>query len=182
MKNIKKLLLYAFTFVGMFSLMAVSCEDLSEDITVDVPTDVSKTFRVSSTETGAFEIVEQVDLASDEIAERREQMKDFTIESFDFAVVDNLEEGSGIPTDLELLFDAGDTKVVTGSGFLSGSTFEEQLNSLSPEYVTELKQAVEIYVLDDGTLLEITLEGYADAPMDYTVTFTMKGTIEAGVQ
>jgi hypothetical protein len=182
MKNIKKVLLYAFTFVGMFSLMAVSCEDLSEEVTVDVPTDLTKTFRVSSTETGAFEIIEQVDLASDEIAERREQMKDFKIESFDFAVVDNLAEGSGIPTNLELLFYAGDTRVSTGSGVLSGSTFEEQLNSLSAEYVTAFKQAVEQYVLDDGTLLEITLNGDAGDPMDYTVTFTMKGTIEAGVQ
>ncbi|WP_340152222.1 hypothetical protein [uncultured Marivirga sp.] len=182
MKNIKKVLLYAFTFVGMFSLMAISCEDLSEEVTVDVPTDLTKTFRVSSTETGTFEIIEQVDLASDEIAERREQMKDFTVESFNFAVVDNLEGGSGIPTNVELLFYAGENRVGTGTGVLSGSTFEEQLNSLSPQYVTALKQAVEEYVLDDGTLLEITLEGYADVPMDYTITFTMEATIEAGVQ
>ncbi|ADR21550.1 hypothetical protein MATR_08200 [Marivirga tractuosa] len=182
MNTFKNLLIYSVSLIALFSLTAISCEDLSEEVTVDVPTDLTKTFRVSSTETGAFEIVEQVDLASDEIAERREQMKDFTVESFNFAVVDNLEEGSGIPTNLELLFYAGDNRVGTGTGILSGSTFEEQLNSLSSEYVTQLKNAVETYVLDDGTLLEITLEGFADVPMDYTVTFTMEATIEAGVQ
>ncbi|HET8860628.1 hypothetical protein [Marivirga sp.] len=182
MNTFKNLLIYSASIAALFSLTAISCEDLSEEITVDVPTDLSKTFRVSSTETGAFVIVEQVDVASDEIKERREQMKDFTVDSFDFSVVDNLAEGSAIPTDLQLQFDAGETRVSTGAGVLSGSTFEEQLNSLDPEYVTQLKQVVEIYVLDDGSLLNITLRGDAGAPIDYTITFTMKATIEASAQ
>ncbi|WP_375578964.1 hypothetical protein ABWH96_18405 [Marivirga tractuosa] len=180
MSTFKNLLIYTVSLTLLFSLTAISCEDLSEEITIDVPTDITKTFRVSSTETGAFEIVEQVDVASDEIDERREQMKDFTVDSFNFVVVDNLAEGSAIPTDLQLQFDAGSTKVSTGSGVLSGSTFEEQLNSLDPEYVRQLKEVVEVYVLDDGSLMNITLTGNAGAQMDYTITFTMKATIEAG--
>jgi|GEM_PF-3903491 hypothetical protein len=182
MNTFKNLLIYSVSLIALFSLTAISCEDLSEEVTIDVPTDVTKTFRISSTETGAFEIVEQVDVASDEIDERREQMKDFTVESFNFAVVDNLAGGSGIPTNLQLMFDAGDTRVSTGAGVLSGSTFEEQLNSLDPEYIRQLKEVVEVYVLDDGSLMNITLNGDADAPMDYTITFTMEATIEATVQ
>merc|ERR1712194_389736 len=144
--------IYSVSLVALFSLTAISCEDLTEEVTIDVPTDITKTIRVSTTETGAFVIVEQVDVASDEITERREQMKDFKVESFNFSVVDNLEQGSAIPTDLQLQFDAGETRVSTGAGVLRGSTFEEQLNSLDPEYVSQLKQVVEIYVLDDGSL------------------------------
>ncbi|MBK6266368.1 hypothetical protein JKA74_15085 [Marivirga sp. S37H4] len=183
MNTLKNLLIYSVSLVALFSLTAISCEDLSEEVTVDVPTDITKTFRVSSTETGDFVIVEEVDVSSDEFNERREQMKDFTVDSFNFAVVDNLAEGSGIPTDLQLQFYAGQTRVSTGSGVLSGSTFEEQLNSLDPEYVRQLKEVVEVYVLDDpNPFMEITLTGNAGAPMDYTITFTMKATIEAGVQ
>jgi len=72
--------------------------------------------------------------------------------------------------------------VSTGAGVPSGSTFEEQLNSLDPEYIRQLKEVVEVYVLDDGSLMNITLNGDADAPMDYTITFTMEATIEATVQ
>lgn len=176
MKN--KLLLYVFA--GMFSFLAVSCE---EELLVDVPTEVTRTMQVSWSEFGAFVINQKFDISSDEFKENREKMKDLKVESLEFVVVDNLPEGSGNPSNLQVTFDAGETRVSTGAGVLSGSTFEEQLNSMSPEYLTQLKQVIEYYVLDDpNPFLNIDFQGVSEAPMDYTVTLTMKVIIQTSVQ
>lgn len=186
MKNLKRLFAYALLITGTFSLTAISCDDLTEDITVDIPTEVTKTIRFTTTETGDLTIVETVDMTSDELNEKREQMKDYSIETLEFDVVDNLEGGSVVLTNLELDFYAGETRVSTGSGFLSGNTFQEQLNSLDPNYIEQLKRVVEIYVLDDihdgNPYLNITFSGNASGPTDYTITFTITGTIEATVE
>lgn len=175
MINLKKLFIYA-----TFCLTAFSCEDVSEDLTVNVPTEITKTIRLSTTQAGDFTHVEKVDIASDEFNENREKMKNYSIETLEFVVVDNLAGGSAVPTDLQLAFYAGATKVSTGSGVLSGATVQAQLNSLDPNYIEQLKEVVEVYVLDDpNPFMDITFTGNAAASMDYTITFTMTGTIEA---
>jgi hypothetical protein len=183
MTSFKKLFAYALLFVATFSLTALSCEDLTEDLTVNVPTEIKRTIQLSTTATGAFSVVEKVDIASDEFKENREKMKDYTIETLDFDVVDNLTGGSAIPTGTTVDFYAGSTRVSTGSGVLSGATFEAQLNSLDPSYVELLKEVVEVYLLDDpNPYMDITFKGNASGPMDYTITFTMTGTIKAAAK
>ncbi len=180
MTSLKKLFAYALLFAATFGLTALSCDDLSEGLTVNVPTEITRTIRISTTQVGAFSVLEKVDIASDEFNDNREKMKKYSIETLNFEVVDNLAGSSTVPTNLQLEFDAGDTRVSTGSGVLSGATFEDQLNSLDPNYVEQLKDVVEAYVLDDpNPYMDITFNGNASGPMDYTITFTMTGTIEA---
>ena len=184
MNTFKNLLIYSISLIALFSLTAISCEDLSEEVTIDVPTDVTKVIRLAREESGGFVVEQEVDLTSDEFTERREQMKDFTVESISFEVVDNLEGGSGVPNDLYLQFVAGNSQVSTGSNFLAGATLQAKLDGISPEMIDQIKRVVETYIIDkpNRPSMVITLGAEADAPMDYTITFVMEGTIEAGVE
>jgi len=180
MTIVKKFVTYALLFTATFSLTAISCEDVSEGLTINVPTEVTRTIRLSTTATGDFTILEKVDIASDEFNENREKMKNYSIETLEFDVVDNLAGGSAVPTNVSMDFYGGESQVGTGSGFLKGDTFQEQLNSLSPNYIEQIKAVVEFYVLDDpNPYMDIIIRGNASGPMDYTITFTMTGTIEA---
>ncbi|WKK75753.2 hypothetical protein QYS49_30640 [Marivirga salinae] len=185
MNTFKNLLIYSISLIALFSLTAISCEDLSEEVTIDVPTDITKVIRLASEEAGGFEIVEPVDIASEEFNERREQMKDYKIESITFEVVDNLAEGSAVPNDLILSFDAGGTFVTTGGTFLTGTTLQAKLNNITPEMLDQVKGAIEGYILDSSTagpVMEVSFGGNADAPLDYTITLVIEATIEAGVE
>lgn len=177
MTNLKRLFAYALVITGTFSLTAISCDDLTEDITVDVPTEITKVIRIASTERGYIEIIEPVDMGSDEFKEKRDQMEDFTLETIEFTVVDNLAGGSGVPTNTYMIFGVG---LKTVNVPLVGTTMQAQL-SITPDYVTQIKDAVETWLLSqkDETIMNITFSGTSGGPMDYTITLKMTATIEA---
>jgi hypothetical protein len=182
MTSFKKLFGYALLFVATFSLTALSCEDLTEDLTVNVPTEIKRTIQLSTTAAGAFRIVEPVDLASDEFKENREKIKSYTVETVKFDVVDNIANGSANPTGTSVKFDAGQ-----GSSFEvfpESTTLQQQLDEFSPQEIEGIKSIVEDFIIkpvanNANPVMNITFKGNAAAPMDYTITFTMTGTIKA---
>ncbi|GCC53177.1 hypothetical protein SanaruYs_34200 [Chryseotalea sanaruensis] len=179
--NLKKLFTYALLLTATLSLTALSCEDLSDEITIDVPTEVTKTIRISTSEAGPFTKTEPVDIASDEFNENRDKMKEFKVVTLTFDVVDNLTGGSAVPTNVYLSFEAD----FSGIGLaVNGATLQDQLNGFTPEFTNELRRAIEDWILDysSNTVMDIELSGDASGSMDYTITFTMTSTIQVGAK
>lgn len=181
MKNLKRLFAYALLFAGTFSLTALSCVDLSEEITVDVPTEINKTLRLATTETGAFNITEVVDIASAEFKEKREKMKNYTVESLTLTVVDNRPNGnaSANPTGFRWRVETGNGASVSLE--TNAASLQEHLQ-VSVDNFNLIKELIETYILTPGVdspTMNIIFIGNAASPMDYTINLNMKGKITA---
>ncbi|SDK98205.1 hypothetical protein SAMN05421823_10459 [Catalinimonas alkaloidigena] len=182
MNNFTKLAGYALVFIGTFSLTAFSCEDLTDDLTIKVPTEIVKTIRVSSEDAGTFSVEEIIDLASEEYKANKENIKDATIEKITFEVMDNLSGESATPTNTEItIYNDVHYRL---SFKPSAGTLQEQLDQFVVVQDKALKDYIHTNFMEDPSnsgnpVLHIVFDGTVDKPMDYTVTFTAKCTFEA---
>jgi len=178
MNNIKKLFIYPLAFVLFFGLTANTCLDAVENLTVDVPTTFEETFTISVTESGEYDIVKEIDMNSPEIEEYRDRLENFTVNDVSFSVVDNAGAGSANSNNTEVIFSTAGGKTIFSFGNVN---LEQILQGLSLDSLEGLKELLEEYVLDkasDGKV-DINFVGDAQGPIDYTVTITIDGVLEA---
>ncbi|MDN4165138.1 hypothetical protein QWY31_06475 [Cytophagales bacterium LB-30] len=177
MKNLKRLFAYALVLTGTFSLTAISCEDITEDVTVDVPSEVVKTIRFQSEVGGNLELSNLIDLTSDEYKENREKVEGATIEKVTFLVVDNLSGGSAIPTNTEFMLfnpDGSSLSFEPSPGTLQ-EQFDEMVNGLDQGMYDFIDQ---VYIAGtDEPSVTLRFRGATNGPIDYTVTMTVKAKL-----
>ncbi len=179
----RKLFLYALAFVGTFSLTAISCEDVTDELTIDVPSEVVKTVRFQSDLAGNFDLTEKIDLESEEFLENKEKIKGAKVNEITFTVVDNLAGGSAIPTDVDFRFQNARENALTFSP--DPGTLQEQFDNLESAMSNELFQFIEGVYFDPNSNqydrnMDLIFRGNSTGSMDYTVTMTIDVTLEVG--
>lgn len=178
MKNIKKVLVYPLAFVLFFGLTANECLDAVEDLTVDVPTTIVENFELVIPEEGPFEQVDVLDLSSPEVQEYRERIENFTINDIKFEVVDNLSDGSAETSRFTFGVKIDGNEIILVSD--EAADIAESLEEISPDSLDDTKAGMEgLLKTADDPKVDFFLAGNAQGPIDYSITVTIDGVLEA---
>lgn len=181
---LKKLFVYALAFVGTFSLTAISCEDATEDLAINVPSEVSKTIRFQSDVAENFELSQLIDLESEEYLENKEKIKGAKVNEITFTVVDNLPGGSAIPTNVKFMLTNQPGNSLSYSVENPG-TLQEQFDEFNSVLSEDIFEYVEFSYFTPGEgdyerFMNLIFSGTSSGPMDYSVTMTIDATLEVG--
>jgi hypothetical protein len=184
MKNIKKLLIYPFSFVVFFGLTANTCLDSVENLTVDVPTTIEDSFEIVVEQEGEFFITKEIDLNNPDIKEYEDRIKAFEVSEMVFDATDNLPEGSGgfENTTFDFFIDTGSDREQTKIQF-NGPDVGAKFESFSTQTVLVYAGYIEQYITDrakTGTgVVRIEIAGYATGPINETINMTIDGVLKA---
>jgi hypothetical protein len=180
MKNIKKLLIYPLAFVVFFGLTANTCLDsLEENLTVDVSMDFVNTFTLQLEE-GVFRDTTDFDVNSPEFQEYKDRIENFSADSLQFKVTDNLSGGSANVNDNNMKFLFSNRNI--DFPFANGN-LKTRLEPVKLRHIEGFAEVFESFVINDAAnndpTIQMIVSGDAQGPVDYTIELTMWGVVKA---
>ncbi|MGM0579791.1 MAG: hypothetical protein ACQETL_03875 [Bacteroidota bacterium] len=181
MNTFKNLLIYSVSIIALFSLTAISCDDLGDvelpDITA--PMDIERTYVLDTAEAGYFSVYETIDPAED-LAEYKDRIKSAEIEKVSIEITDLLDGNSASTDGLLIIYDmsSGLPEEVFKTDLPDFSTVTEtieiEIDSETKEY---LKNAVE-----EDEKIDVGFDLLANGPVEYQVDITFHGVITASAE
>jgi len=166
----KKLFLNTLAFVALFGLMSNACEDLVEDIEVDVPVEIEKTFTVNVAE-GDSVLVEKTEIINYPAELDEHNISSVEITELKVKVTTDENHDPTSVLELDVTFDEALSSGVIGFGFTFENMPQEENIDLSGTWINSLED--QIMEKED---LEVTYKGWkSGGPVSGTVTLKIKG-------
>ncbi|WKK75752.2 hypothetical protein QYS49_30635 [Marivirga salinae] len=181
MSTFKNLLIYSISIIALFSLTAISCDDIGDielpDITA--PMDIEKTYVIDTSEAAYFAKYETIDPAED-LAEYKDRIKSAEIEKISAEITELLDGNSAITDGLFIIYDISQGVPVKVFEYdlpdfsKVSETIEIPIDSEAKEF---LKNAVE-----NDEKFDVGFDIFVTGPSHYQVDVTFHGVITASAE
>ncbi|MGJ3233934.1 hypothetical protein [Marivirga sp.] len=171
MIKFNKFFTYSLAIIGLFSLTAISCEDTDDLLNVDVPTDIKRSFDITTNEAKDTSFTETVNPSEEEIDEYKDRIKNISADKLIINVTDNGSDGNTGSGEIILISEYGDFSFLTIDDL-------NELDGIEIELTGDLQEAI-INSLEAFESFDIQLDLASDGSIDYTVDITIEGVITA---
>ena len=169
MIKFKRFFTFSLAIIGLSSLTAISCEDTDDLLNVDVPTDIKRSFDITTTEAKDTSFTETVKASGEEIDEYKDRIINISANKLIIDVTDNGSEGNIGSGEIILISEYGDFSFLTIDDINDLDGTQIDLNADIQDAIARSLEAFEPF--------DIQLELTSDGAISYTVGITIEGVM-----